>query len=81
MSDMKRRLITCLLATMMALSFAVSAVAADAVSKDPVYVACGQEITPLNEQTRIYVRYTANGWQFRVWSITNGRWITDWLYI
>jgi hypothetical protein len=37
-----------------------------------------QEIIPFTEMTRVYWR-TYNGvLQWRVWSITNGRWMTEW---
>jgi hypothetical protein len=35
-------------------------------------------VAPTTEMTRIYWRTYDGQLQFRVWSITNGRWITDW---
>ena len=79
---MKKRLITCLLICMMAFSFAIPVVAAEVALNETVNAIEEQGIMPLNEQTRIYFRVTPAGlWQFRVWSITNGRWITDWYYL
>ena len=80
---MKKRLIVCLLVCMMALSFAIPAKAAEvAAVAETVYENVEQEITPFNEVTRIYMRVTLEGrLQVRVWSVTRGRWITDWEYV
>ena len=80
---MKKRLLICLFACMMVLSFAVPAMAAEvAPTTEMAYEEDGQAIVPFNELTRIYVRITPAGMlQARVWSITNGRWITDWFYL
>ena len=78
---MKKRLITCLLICMMAFSFVIPVIATEVAPSETVDVVGEQGIMPLNEQTRIYFRVTSEGiLQFRVWSITNGRWITEWLY-
>ena len=84
---MKKRLMVCLFVMLMAQSFAVpvmavdvSTVVVDAAEVDMLDVG----ITPFNEMTRIYYRWAPHNpqrLQFRVWSVTNGRWITDWLYI
>lgn len=79
---MKKRLIVGLLASMMASFSAVPAMAAEVAEAKPVYVVMGEEISPFNEQTRIYFRITPAGrLQARVWSITWGRWLTDWEYV
>ena len=80
---MKKRLVLCLFACLMVLLFAVPAMAADAPTvTQAAYEVNEQEITPFNERTRIYLRVTPAGlWQVRVWSITNGIWLTDWEYL
>ena len=75
---MKKRLLVCLFACMMISSFAIPVMASEVATAKPIIAEMEVEISPFNEQTRIYFR-TYNGvLQFRVWSITNGRWITDW---
>lgn len=75
---MKKMLITFLLITVMMLSFAVPAMATKVVATEQVTATMEQEIVPFSERTRIYFR-TLNGQaQFRVWSITNGIWLTPW---
>ena len=75
---MKRKLIVCLLTCVMAFSFVVPAMASEAVKYEPVYSVTYQEVAPRTEMTRLYFRTYHGVLQFRVWSITNGRWITDW---
>ena len=76
---MKKRLLVCLFAGLMALSFAIPVMAAEVTTAKPIFAEMGyEEISPLNEMTRIYFRIYHGQLQMRVWSITNGRWITDW---
>ena len=76
---MKRKLVVFLLTCIMVFSLVVPAMAAEAVKVEPVYSAVEQQdIAPRTEMTRIYWRTYHGVLQFRVWSITNGRWITDW---
>ena len=72
---MKRRLLVCLVACVMALSFAVPAMAAEVASK---YTVVEEEVAPRSDMTQIYFRTYNGRLQFRVWSITNGRWLTEW---
>jgi hypothetical protein len=77
---MKKRLMVFLLISVMTFSFAVPAMANVSVVNDPVCVG-GGENTIDNELTQIYWR-TFNGvLQFRVWSITHGKWLTEWTNI
>lgn len=85
---MKKLFVAFLLAGVMMLSFAVPTIATEAIISPTTYVttgqasiAEGQEITPFTEMTRIYWRNATGGVQFRVWSITNGRWLTPWTYV
>ena len=76
---MKKRLMVCLLTCVMALSVAVPAMAeVEATTIEQIYTVAEQEIVPATEMTRIYWRNHYGVLQFRVWSITNGRWITEW---
>ena len=78
---MKKRIIVCLFVSLIAMSFAIPVMATEATVVKPVYESTGEEISPRNEMTRIYFRNHYGRLQFRVWSITNGRWITDWEYV
>ena len=75
---MKKKLFICLLVGMMALAFPISVMAVETVAAKSVYESMEQEIVPFNEQIRLYFRNNGGVLQFRVWSITNGRWITEW---
>jgi len=75
----KRKLITFLLVAVMALSFAVPARASEATMFEPTPIVTEQEVTPFTEMTQIYWRYTQGQLYMRVWSITNGRWLTYWI--
>ena len=81
---MKKRFMVCLFVMLMALSFAVPAMAADvSISIVDVVEEGMAEVTPFTEMTQIYLRWAPSDptrLQFRVWSITNGRWLTDWTY-
>jgi len=77
---MKKRITVFLLICVMALSVAVPAMATDVDAKAPISETSGQvEISPFIEMTRIYWRNHQGQLQMRVWSITNGRWLTDWI--
>lgn len=81
---MKKKLLVCLFACAMALSFAVPAMAAgvDVTVAEPVSVeASFVEIQPFNEVTQIVFRTYGGVLQWRVWSVTWGRWITDWMVV
>jgi len=70
-----------LLINMVTLSFALPVMALEAVAVEPVAVTTvtEQEITPRTNMTRTYWRTYNGQLQMRVWSITNGRWMTDWM--
>jgi len=74
----KKRLVAFLLISVMALSFAVPAIANPAVATEPVNATVEQEIVPFTEMTRMYWRIYNGNLQWRQWSITNGRWLTNW---
>ena len=82
---MKKKLIVFLLVGLMALSFTVPVMASENVTTVSAY-----ETTDIEHENSIHGEMTQMHWrlcgchgllQFRVWSLTNGRWITDWLYV
>ena len=85
---MRNKLLVCVLAVVMLFSMAVPAMAATQEAI-PITIVKGYNtpdgyavITPFNELTRIYLRTTPAGvLQFRVWGITSGRWLTDWINV
>lgn len=77
---MKKTLVAFLLVGVMAMSFAVPAMAKTAVEPTSA-VEYGIEIMPFSEQTRIYHRWSGGRLQFRVWGVTSARWLTNWQYV
>jgi len=77
---MKKMILVFVFIGVMASSFAVPAMAKTAVEQ-PISTAEYQGIAPATELTKIYHRWVGGRLQFRVWSITNGRWLTDWTYV
>ena len=77
---MKKKIIACLFACAMALTFAMPVMATDVTVAAPVDVVTEveQEVAPFSEMTQIVFRTYGGVLQFRVWSITNGRWLTPW---
>lgn len=78
---MKKRLVVFLIIVCVSLSFASPVIASNAVMAEPVITvstSIEHEITPFHEFTQIYWRWNSGVLQFRVWSITNGRWLTEW---
>jgi len=77
---MKRKLIACLVISILALSFMVPVKAADVFVAEPVNAVVEEEvgIAPLSEMTEIFWRMYSGQLQFRVWGIVSGRWLTDW---
>ena len=76
---MKRILVTFLLITMMSFSFTVPAMAVGTIVTEPISSTTTQGIVPATEMTQIYWRWNNGVLQYRVWSLTNGRWLTDWI--
>ena len=78
---MRKKLITFLCASIMSLSFVIPALAMETVTTvavEPVNASAVQEISPFHEFTQFYWRWHNGQLQFRVWSITNGIWLTPW---
>ena len=77
---MKKKLVVFLLIGAIAFSFATPAMAttSDGITPEMVNTTMEHEITPFTEMTRIYLRTYNGNLQWRLWSITNGRWLTDW---
>lgn len=64
--------------TLMALSS--MPVLSNAISQFPISASKESSIMPLTEEVEWYYRYNEDGvLQKRLWSITNGYWITDWI--
>ena len=78
---MKKRLVTGLLACALALSFAMPVMGNDLPIVEEVNIESEEISEPRNELTRIYLRTYQGVLQMRVWSITRGIWITDWMPI
>lgn len=76
---MKKRFTAFLLVCVMMLPLAVPVMATGVDAKSPINVEVGYvEITPFIEFTQIYWRIYHGQLQFRVWSLTNGIWLTPW---
>jgi hypothetical protein len=76
---MKKRIVLLLLVSVLALSFSVSVMATPIYWTQPVQeTATEHEISPFTEMTRMAWRTYNGQLQWRLWSITNGRWLTDW---
>jgi len=75
----KKRLLAFLLICVIALSVATPVMANQAtVSVEPVNAVSEQGISPHTEMTRMYWRTYHGSLQWRLWSMTNARWMTDW---
>ena len=75
---MKRAFLGLLVSVVLALSFAVTASATEAETLKPTYSTVEQDVSPFTEMTRMYWRMQGGVLQWRLWSITNGRWLSDW---
>jgi hypothetical protein len=78
---MKKRFLVFLIIGVIALSFATPAMATVAVITEPVNIVVEEENSINTEMTQFYWRTYNGRLQYRVWSITYGRWITDWTYV
>jgi len=82
---MKKRFLIFLLAGLMLLSLATPALAVDVIPAPTGISECelmqqvGIELEPRTEQTEIHWRTWQGQLQFRVWGVTSGRWLTDWI--
>jgi len=86
----KKGLMAFLLVCVMTLSFAVSVAASEVFESEPTNAVAVvvveptneaaeyEEIMPMFEFTRTYWRNYGGQLQWRIWSITNGRWLTEW---
>jgi len=75
----KKRLLMFFIICVMSLSFAAPAMAATTFPTQTICETSGQESsTEETEMTQIYHRWYEGRLQFRVWSITYGRWLTEW---
>lgn len=77
---MKKRVLAFLLVVVMVLSFSLPVMAtSEAIIAEPINItSTTQEISPHTEMTQIFTRNYNGVLQWRVWSITNARWLTEW---
>ena len=57
-------------------------VSANTIATTPLPITEAEEnsVMPLTEEVKWYYRYNDNGvLQKRLWSLTNGYWLTDWI--
>ena len=79
---MKRKLTLCIIFIMcMGTIFSSSAFADCEESADSVYVTAESGIQPRAEETEWYWRENNGIIEKRLWSITYGKWLTDWIYV
>ncbi len=62
------------------LSMTCSAVTIDSNASNAIYQTT-QSITPYAEVTQYYYRTYLGRQQYRIWSVTYAKWLTDWIYI
>ncbi len=72
-----KRFCMILLAVIMSLSFSIPIWAK--AENVMVSAVVSQEITPRAERTKWYFRVYNGKRQKRLWSVTNERWLTDWI--
>ena len=81
---MKKIFLTLVLACVFALSFSASAftivdvpVIAESTQESELLIE-GQGFEPLTEMVQVVWRNYFGQLQWRVWSVTNGKWLTEW---
>ena len=79
---MKKRLMAFFLVVVIAMSLVVPATATEAVEVKQAYVTTEQyAVVPFTEMIQPFFRTYNGRLQVRIWSLTWGRWITDWEYV
>jgi len=78
--SLKKKIVVCFALFLMAFSFMVLAMA-EAPATEPMNIDAEHEIVPFSEMTRIYWRVYQGNVQMRVWGMTSGRWLTDWVTV
>jgi len=73
----KKRLLALLLTFVVILSSVAPVMAVQSITVEPVS-AVEYEISPHTEMARVYWRTYHGNLQWRLWSITNARWMNDW---
>ena len=76
---MKKRLLSCMLAFLVAFLVTMPVLAVDPPATELAQAIAGEVHIAGGEQTQIYFRTVDGVLQFRVWSITYGYWKTDWM--
>lgn len=79
---MKRVALLCMIFTICFTTLFSSVAFADNTKVEyPFSIATGAEAQPLTEQTEWYYRIYNGNIEKRLWSITYGKWLTDWIYV
>ena len=76
---MKTKRIICGLATLIAMSASVYAMDAPIVEVDASSVSGNDTVSPQAEETQWAYRIYEGRLQKRLWSLTRGIWLTDWI--
>lgn len=76
---MKKRIIASICALLLCFSLSFPAFADNATIEVPPVAEASSEIQPLAEETEWIVRNYNGRIQKRLWSITYGKWLTDWI--
>lgn len=71
---MKKKLAVILAMIMLTCSLALPVAAEGGSATDP-----DAGISPLAEEFKVVYRYHDGKYQYRVWSLTYGYWVTDWI--
>lgn len=80
MNSKTKKLVASCALTLITVSAVVSPAALAEGQGSPTAFLETQSISPRAEQTKTYYRTLSNGQvQYRVWSITQGKWLTDWI--
>lgn len=73
-----KKIVSFFLAVLMSFTL-ISAAYADSVSNAYVETSKESTIQPRAEETTWYLRNNNGVWEKRLWSITYGKWLTDWI--
>lgn len=75
-----RQISRCVCTAMAAvLLFGISAQAAPSVCPQDIDMDAASLVEPKSEELKYYYRIYNGKWQYRIWSVTYGRWVTDWI--
>ena len=78
---LKRLLVSVMLVLVMCVSLIGTVASAAEYTPAPQDTSSDGEITPMAEETMWYFRNYNGQLQKRLWSITEGKWLTDWINV